>query len=94
MAKKNPDFIKDNGNGTVAITLSRPADVEGAKVAVLTMREPTVEDQLTTDERQGSAAAKEIGLFADLCMVSPETIRKLPLRDYMRLQTGYGFFID
>lgn len=94
MAKKVNEHIKDNGNGSVAITLSRPADVEGAKVSVLTMREPTVNDQLVSEERQGSAAIKEIGLFADLCMVSPDTIRALPMRDYARLQTAYGFFID
>lgn len=90
MAKEN-SYLKE-GEGFIEVTLSRPAKVHGADVGVLRMREPTVGDQLAADEVKGSDAAKEIAMMANLCEVSPEEIKALPLRDYKRLQAAFVRF--
>lgn len=95
MAKhEKPEWMKNNDDGSVDITLSRPADVAGVKTAVVRMREPLVADQEVAGERSGSDAAREIATFADLCGLAPEDIRKMPIRDYKRMQTAYLSFID
>lgn len=94
MAKKNPEWLKENADGSFDITLSRPADIAGVKSATLRMREPTVADQEVASEMNGSDAAREITVFANLCDLAPDDIRKLPLREYKRLQTAYLAFID
>lgn len=91
---KKPDYLKQNDDSSVDITLSRPADIAGVKTAVVRMREPTVYDQEVASERSGSDAAREIAVFADLCGLAPDDIRKMPLRDYKRFQTAYLAFID
>ena len=87
-------FVTDNGDGTADIALSRPLDISGTKVATLRMREPTVEDQITMDSTPGSDSVKEISLMANLCMQTPQDLRRLPLRDYNRVQAAFKLFID
>lgn len=70
----------------VTITLSSVVSAEGVDVDKLTMREPKVIDQLTMDEIKGSEAEKEVGLFANLCDVTVDTIKELYLKDYKKLQ--------
>lgn len=87
------DFIiKDDGS--IAIPLKRPVEIDGAEVGELTMREPTVEDQLSIDKMKGGEAEKELHLFANLCEVTPEDLRKLTLRDYRKVQEGFRSFLD
>ena len=96
MAKKTeekPDWFKA-GEGFVDITLSRPADVCGAKVATFRMREPMVRDQRAMVKRDGDSSDLEVGLFADLCGLIPDDIDALPMRDYARIQAAYKSFID
>lgn len=92
MAKKLPEYIKETGDG-YEITLSKPLDVMGSKVNVVTMREPLVADQETTSTMEGSDATREIHEFANLCGVTPDDLRKMGLRDYNRLKTAYLAFI-
>lgn len=82
------------GEGHADITLSRPAKIDGADTTALRMREPNVQDQISSTEGMGSDSVKEIGMFANLCEVSPDDLRQLPLRDYKRLQTAFLGFID
>lgn len=42
----------------------------------------------------GSDATREITAFANLCGLAPDDIRKLPMRDYGRLQRAYTAFLD
>ncbi|WP_441228022.1 phage tail assembly protein [Tardiphaga sp. 20_F10_N6_6] len=86
--------FKDNGDGTMTINLSRPLEIDGAKVGFLTMREPTVNDQLVASEAKGSEGIKEVSYFANLCDVTPDDIRRLPVRDYNRVQAAYASFTD
>ena len=76
------------------VKLSRPIEISGATVSALRMREPTVLDQQSALEMKGSQATQEITLFANLCDVTPDDIRKLALRDYKKLSEAYAGFLD
>lgn len=89
---KNPHISE--GDGFTDVTLSREADVDGAKTKVMRMREPTAADMEGFHGAKGSEASREILVFANLCEVSPDTVRKLPLRDYQRLQVAFQGFTD
>jgi len=89
----SPDYLKP-GAGFVDVALSRPLDVGGAKVGSLRLREPLAGDIETAQDYSGSDASREITLFANLCEITPDEVRKLPLRDYARLQAGYATFTN
>jgi hypothetical protein len=91
---QNPsDFVKE-GVGYNDITLSRPASVGGAQVSSIRMREPIVADQENYQDAGRTEAAREITTFANLCEIAPDDIRKLPLRDYARLQASFTLFTN
>lgn len=90
--KDIPAYIKIE-EGKTHVTLSRPLEIDGAKVKVLTMREPTVDDQIAA-EKSGNDGNADKQYMANLCMVTPDDIGRLPLRDFKRLQEAFGFFID
>lgn len=95
MKDKNQDWLTVNDTeGYADVTLSRGLDVDGAKVTVLRMREPTVADQEVSSVMKGTDAQREISQFASLCGLAPDDIRKLPLRDYKRLQDAFTNFIN
>ncbi len=79
--------------GAVTIPLSKPIDIDGAKVSSLQMREPTVGDQLAMESLDGSAGQKEVAIFAMLCMVKPEDLHGVSLRDYGKLQKAFSDFL-
>ena len=88
------DWLKENDNGSVTVTLSRGIDIDGATVKAITLREPTVADQIAAQEVKGSAAAQEVALIANLAQLTPDDIKRLSLRDYGRLQSGLvGFTV-
>lgn len=80
--------------GFIDIELSRALEIDGAKVNALRMREPTVEDQLAAEAIQGTDSQREIQTFANLCSIAPADIRRLPLRDYKRVQKAFLNFLD
>lgn len=94
MADKKQSWLKENPDGSYTIELSRELDVNGEKLKELTMREPLVDDQLAASEGKGSESIKELTFFANLCTVEPAAIRRLPIRDYLRLQAAFGNFTD
>lgn len=79
--------------GFVDVELSKPMDIDGAQVKKLRMREPTVADQLASDEMSGSEAVKEITMLANLCEVAPDDIKRLTMKDYRKLQAAFLGFI-
>ena len=91
---KHEDYLKQNDDGSVDVTLSRPLTIDGAQVSVVRLREPTVDDLLAGEEIKGSAANREVQIFANLAEISTGDIRRLPARDYNRMQRAYGLFID
>lgn len=52
-------------------------------------------EKVTVRLRYGAAAPAdmEIRLFANLCEVSPETVERLHMADYARLQDAYQSFL-
>lgn len=87
------DYLKE-GDGFVEITLAKPADVAGAKLSKLTMREPSVRDLEAAQSYTGSEAAKEVQLFANLLEIGVDDVRALKLRNYKRVQEAYASFTD
>lgn len=77
---------------TKQIKLDTGIEINGTTVKVLTMREPTVADQLSADEIKGSDAVKEITIFANLCEISPDEIKQMTMKDYRKLQEAYRDF--
>jgi hypothetical protein len=76
------------------IELKKLVEDGGVQIAVLTMREPTVQDQLVASKTKGDPADQEITLFANLCEVPPSVIKALTLRDYKKLLEAYQDFLD
>lgn len=75
------------------IKFERGFDRNGATVKTVTMREPTVEDQLTAQETAKSTARAEVMIIANLCECAPAEITSLSLRDYGKLQEAYAGFM-
>lgn len=88
-----PDYLEE-ADGFVTIKLLREIEVDGAKTKVVQMREPTVADQLRIEKMKGSDAEKEVNMIADLCQLAPDDIKKIGLRDYKRISSGLGIFLD
>lgn len=95
MAKRpaKPEWLSE-GVGYADVTLSRPAKFNGVEQGTLRMREPTVGDTEIVSEMDAGDATREIVAIANLCDVAPNDVRKLPLRDFKRLQTAYLGFTD
>lgn len=88
-----PAYLTINDDNIV-IELKKGVDIDGVTVKSVTMREPTVSDNIAMDTTKGSDAIKEVTYFANLCGVAPDDLKALTFRDYSRLQKAYSFFID
>lgn len=84
--------IKEHDDGSVTVTLRKGLDIDGASVKTLTLREPTVADQIAAQETKGGPAAQEVALIANLSQMTPDDIKKLTLHDYGRAQDALVFF--
>lgn len=91
---KTSEWLKQNEDGSVDITLSKPATINGAQVSFLRMREPTVADQLAAKSAGADAKDVELAMFANLMETTPADLHRLKLRDYSRLQAAFMGFID
>lgn len=93
--KTLPDYISETAEG-YKVTLNKPIDVDGAKVFEVNIREPNILDMMAGEMQakgQGEIA-KEVIVFANLCDLSPESIKLAKLRDYQRIQEAFGLFTD
>jgi hypothetical protein len=88
-----PDYLAENADGSLTITLRRPITMDGTSVAALKMREPDVNDQLVFDATQGSDVVKELTMIANLCGISQADVKTLKLHDYRRAQKALTHFI-
>lgn len=85
--------ITDLPDGKKAIDFSaRPLLIDAVEVKSITMREPTVGDQLAVDSI-ASVAQKEVAIIANLCGLAPDNISGLKMRDYGLLQDAYQAFM-
>lgn len=83
MDKKKPEWLSENTDGSATVTLKNGS--------IVTMREPTVGDQIATT---GSNEDRELALIGNLCSMSPEEVRALTIANYRRLQTALLGFQD
>jgi hypothetical protein len=86
-----PAYITEGADGSLTVALSRGFEVAGAKVTSLKLREPSLDDQLVS-QKIGSNAEAEVALIANLAEMSPEELRGVKMRDFLRLQEALGFF--
>lgn len=91
---KLPAYLTE-GDGYVDVTLTREREFSsGLKSKVVRMRETTAGDMEAFHNSKGSEATREVQTFANLCDLAPEDVRKLPLRDYKRLQEAFAVFTN
>ena len=67
------------------IDLNFSVDIDGTQIKQLTMRRPTVRDQLGFEEGKGSEARRVVNMLAHLCEVSSDTILDLDQSDFNTL---------
>lgn len=82
------------GEGKATVTLSRPLSIDGTKVPKIVMREPTVRDEMLARKTAGDGTGNEIILLANLCGLSEEDMKNMPLKDYRRLQEVFLVFLE
>jgi hypothetical protein len=85
-------YLTENADDSVTVQLRRPLTVAGVDMPSLTMREPTVADQLSV-AKKATDAEREVALLANICEVAPADIGRLTMRDYGRLQEAYRDFL-
>lgn len=90
-AEKKGVTFTDEG---AEIPLKKPITVAGMKVGRLKMREPTVGDSLALDGMSGSKGKQETAMVANLCMLSPEDMRSVSLKDYATLTAALMAFLE
>tara|TARA_B100000459_G_C8598314_1_gene210850 strand:+ start:1936 stop:2217 length:282 start_codon:yes stop_codon:yes gene_type:complete len=67
------------------IELQYPVSIDGTTVEELSMRRPTVRDQILFEDGKGSEARKIVKMLANLCEVSEETIMDLDQIDFLKI---------
>lgn len=96
MTEKNqlPGYLIETAADDFEITLAKALDVDGAKVNVIAMREPTVQDLLAAEmqSKGQSDAFQEIMMFSNLCSITPDQIKATTLKDYRRIQEAFKLF--
>lgn len=94
-AKIIPDYLAINEEeGYIDVTLARAIDIDGAKVKVIRLREPTVGDIEASSLAKGTDSQKEIQTFASLCTISPDQIRSMSIKNFTRLQEAFVNFTE
>lgn len=95
MVQNLPEYLTENADGSITIRTTRPVTIDGASVSTVTMREPTVGDEIAASAGAGRSAENfEVTLFANLCTISPDAIRGMTIRNYKRMQEAYRLFTD
>jgi len=92
---KLPDWLTEEDDGSMTVSfadLKNKPKLDGTEVSSLTIREPTVADELAI-EKIKSVGERESQAIANLTEQSPEAIRGLTMRQYGRLQDAYGVFL-
>jgi hypothetical protein len=87
---EKPDWFKVGPNNEVTVTLTKPHEINGAKIGYLVMREPLVSDHMVAVESRGTEFTKETVMFSNLCSIAPADLQRLPMQDYRRLQSAYS----
>lgn len=81
-------------DGSIRVNLIRGLTLDGTKVMSLTMREPTVADQLAMHASKGNDAEKELTFIANLCELAPVDLHTLTAKDFRRVQAAFLDFME
>jgi len=93
MADRTPDYLTENADNSVTVSLIRGVDADGVTLMSVTLREPTVDDlKAAQTVGKGNSANAETALIANLAGLDPATLGAMKLRDYARVQAALGFF--
>ena len=76
------------------LILNFPITLNGVETKEISIRRPTVGDQLLADKLGGSDAEKEIAFMANLAGCAPDDLHKLDLKDYQKLQEIFRSFLS
>lgn len=77
------------------IALSWPVQLADCEISELTMKRPTVNDELKyapSSSNLRTQMEEEARYFAHLCGISPEEVKSLDMEDYDKLQQQYLIF--
>ncbi len=74
------------------VKLEHPITVDGIEVSELTFRPVKVRDCLAMEHAGSSDFEKEVGLIANLALVTKETILELYFTDYIKIQEALKDF--
>lgn len=88
-----PEYLAETDDG-LKIELSKAVEIDGAQIKTVTMREPTVQDQLDVQAIKGSEAHREVTLMANLCDLTPDQVKAMTMRNYRRLQAALEVFTE
>jgi len=91
--QETPDYLTETTDGFL-IDLATPVDLDGTQTRQVTMREPTVQDQLDVQAIKASEAHREVTLMANLCDLTPEQVKAMTMRNYRRLQGALEVFTE
>lgn len=95
MGIKNSKEYIEYSEAKATITLSRPLSINGTKVPKVTMREPTVRDEMLARKTAGTDSAdNESTLLANLCGLLTDDLQNMSLKDYRRLQEAFLGFLE
>jgi hypothetical protein len=76
------------------IKLEEPIKVDGVLVHELSLRRPKVRDLLIASKKDASESEREVNLIANLAEISPEAIKDLDMRDYLKIQETLKDFLS
>lgn len=91
--QKLPEYLNETDEG-LSIELKTPVEIDGAETKTVTMREPTVRDQLDVQAVKGSEAHREVTLMANLCTLTTGQVEAMTMRNYRRLQEALEVFTE
>lgn len=92
---EKPEYITEKPDGSLTVKLATPINVDGIKLSAVTMREPTVGDELAAATAAGKSVEQmELVLFGNLCGLTPADLHAMTLRNYRRLQGAYQLFTE
>ena len=81
-------------SNTETIELSSPITINGEEIKEITMREPTVGDQLAAAKTATSVPEQELHVIASLCDISPQDLHAMAWKDYRKLQEALVVFSE
>ena len=79
---------------TPTVTLSKPITHDGQTVKTLTLREPTVADEIAAARVSSNAQEQEVHLVGILSGLGAPAIMQLSSKDYRRVQAAIAVFFS